>query len=81
MRYERLKDIVRLAVRLQAASGGLTLEDIQAEFSVSRRTAERMRDAVGEFRKATDARAAVPTLVVVAVPVDGLDDGRPSRGG
>ena len=48
MRYERLKDIVRLAVRLQAASGGLTLEDIQADFSVSRRTAERMRDAVEE---------------------------------
>ena len=48
MRYERLKNIVRLAVRLQAASGGLTLEDIQAEFSVSRSTAERMRDAVGD---------------------------------
>ena len=48
MRYERLKDIVRLAVRLQGANGGLTLEDIQADFSVSRRTAERMRDAVDE---------------------------------
>ena len=48
MRYERLKDIVRLAVRLQAANGGLTLEDIQADLSVSRRTAERMRDAVDE---------------------------------
>ena len=48
MRYERLKDIVRLAVRLQATRGGLTLEDIQADLSVSRRTAERMRDAVDE---------------------------------
>ena len=48
MRYERLKDIVLLAVRLQGAAGGLALEDIQADFSVSRRTAERMRDAVGE---------------------------------
>ena len=46
LRYERLKDIVRLAVRLQGANGGLTLEDIQADFSVSRSTAERMRDAV-----------------------------------
>ena len=26
MRYERVKDVVRLAVRLQAAAGGLTLE-------------------------------------------------------
>ena len=48
MRYERLKDIVRLAVRLQGANGGLTLEDIQADFSVSRSTAERRRNAVGD---------------------------------
>ena len=44
MRYERLADIVRLAIRLQAADG-LTLDDVQDEFSVARRTAERMRDA------------------------------------
>ena len=46
MRYERVKDIVRLAVRLQAAHGGLTLDDIRGDFGVSRRTAERLRDAV-----------------------------------
>ena len=46
MRYERVKDILDLAVRLQGALGGLTLDDIQAEFSISRRTAERWRDAV-----------------------------------
>ena len=46
MRYERVKDILDLAVRLQGALGGLTLDDIQAEFSISRRTAERRRDAV-----------------------------------
>ena len=46
MRYERVSDIVRLAVHLQGSYGGLTLTDIQEEFSVSRRTAERMRDAV-----------------------------------
>lgn len=45
MRYERVADILRLAIRLQGA-GGLTLDDIKAEFEVSRRTAERMRDAV-----------------------------------
>ena len=45
MRYERVVGIVRLATRLQSA-GGLTLDDIRTEFSVSRRTAERMRDAV-----------------------------------
>ena len=46
MRYERLKDIVGLAVRLQGTRVGLTLDDIKTELSVSRRTAERMRDAV-----------------------------------
>ena len=47
MRYERIENLVRLAVRLQGTPGGLTLDDIEADFSVSRRTAERMRDAVG----------------------------------
>ena len=46
MRYERVRDIVDLAVALQAARGGLTLADIQAEYAVSRKTAERMRDTV-----------------------------------
>ena len=46
MRYEHVKDLVRLAVRLQAAYGGLTLDDIQEDFGVKRRTAERLRDAV-----------------------------------
>ena len=46
MRYERLTDIVNLAIRLQGTRGGLTMDDIVAEFGVSRRTAERMRDAV-----------------------------------
>ena len=47
MRYERIESLVRLAVRLQGTPGGLTLDDIQADFSVSRSTAERMRNAVG----------------------------------
>lgn len=46
MRYERVTDIVRLAIRLQGTAEGLTLNDIAEDFSVSRRTAERMRDAV-----------------------------------
>ena len=61
MRYERLADILRLAMRLQGA-GGLTLDDIEAGFGVSRRTAERMRDAVErafgplEYEEADDGR-------------------------
>ena len=61
MRYERVADILRLAMRLQGA-GGLTLDDIGSEFEVSRKTAERMRDAVEhafgplEYETADDGR-------------------------
>ncbi|MCE6957603.1 WYL domain-containing protein [Cereibacter sphaeroides] len=46
MRYERLEDLLRLAVRLQGTSEGLSLDEIGSAFNVSRRTAERMRDAL-----------------------------------
>ena len=46
MPYDRAADLVRLAIRLQGTWSGLTLDDIQREFEVSRRTAERLRDAV-----------------------------------
>ena len=46
MRYERLSNILQLATSLQARRGGLTLDDVMQEFNVSRRTAERLRDAV-----------------------------------
>ena len=57
MRYEQVANVVRLAVRLQGTHRGLTLDDIRADFSVSRRTAERMRDAVenGTPRPVEDA--------------------------
>ena len=46
IRYERLMDIIALAVRLQGSHAGVTLDDIQSDFGVGRRTAERMRNAV-----------------------------------
>ena len=46
MRYERLSNIIELATLLQARRGGLTLDEVMQEFDVSRRTAERLRDAV-----------------------------------
>ena len=46
MRYERVEDILKLALLMQASYQGLSLNDIKEHFSVSRRTAERMRDAV-----------------------------------
>lgn len=45
-RYNRVEDIIRLALALQAPGRGLCLEDVQERFGVGRRTAERMREAV-----------------------------------
>lgn len=46
MRYARLADFVRLAMQMQGRADGLSLDDIGQTFEVSRRTAERMRDAI-----------------------------------
>lgn len=46
MRYERVEDLLKLAVMMQGSAEGVALADIMEEYGVSRRTAERMRDAV-----------------------------------
>lgn len=46
MRYEKSEHLLRLALMMQATSEGIGLIDIQREFAVGRRTAERMRDAL-----------------------------------
>jgi predicted DNA-binding transcriptional regulator YafY len=49
MRYEKSETILRIALDMQGSAGGLSLEDIRKNYSdevLSRRTAERLRDAV-----------------------------------
>lgn len=49
MRYEKAETILRIALDMQGSAGGLSLEDIRKNYSdevLSRRTAERLRDAV-----------------------------------
>jgi predicted DNA-binding transcriptional regulator YafY len=46
MRYARQEDLQKLALRMQGSAEGISLADIERDFGVSRRTAERMRDAV-----------------------------------
>ncbi len=45
-RYSRVTDIIELIILMQSKISGVSLNDIQEEFNVSRRTAERMRDSV-----------------------------------
>lgn len=59
MRYARLADLVRLAMRMQGRADGVSLDEIGAAFAVSRRTAERMRDAL---------RDAFPQIEELAEP-------------
>lgn len=49
MRLRKAEDLLQLMMWLQAAYSGVSLWDIQEEFGVSRRTAERMRDAVSRL--------------------------------
>ena len=44
--YEKMYDLFDLALWMQETSEGLSLEDIEQKYNVSRRTAERMRDAL-----------------------------------
>lgn len=46
MRYERTADLLLLALDMQAARGGLSLDDIVERYGVARRTAFRMKEAV-----------------------------------
>src|SRR5262245_42858355 len=46
MRYEVTDRVLQLALAMQGSRLGLCLGDIERDFEVSRRTAQRMRDAV-----------------------------------
>lgn len=46
MRFAKAEELLKLAFTMQASIEGVTLEDIKEMFSVTRRTAMRMRDAV-----------------------------------
>lgn len=45
-RYGRQEDLLRLALKMQGSAEGISLADIEADFNVSRSTAERMRNAI-----------------------------------
>ena len=48
MRYERVSKVMHLAVRLQDTQSRLTIDDMETELNMSRRTAERLLDSVGQ---------------------------------
>ena len=45
-RYSRISDIIELLILMASKPEGLSIDEIQTEFSVCRRTAERMRDSL-----------------------------------
>jgi predicted DNA-binding transcriptional regulator YafY len=46
MRYEKLDTLLRVALAMRGSAEGISLDDIRRDYRVSRRTAERMRDAI-----------------------------------
>ena len=45
-RYSRISDIIELLILMASKPEGLSIDEIQTEFRVCRRTAERMRDSL-----------------------------------
>src|SRR5271165_5483473 len=46
VRFEKLETLLRVALDMRGNAEGLSLADIERDFGISRRTAERMRDAI-----------------------------------
>jgi len=46
VRFEKLETLLRIALQMRGNAEGLSLSDIERDYDVSRRTAERMRDAI-----------------------------------
>src|SRR5690606_12905081 len=46
VRFEKLETLLRVALDMRGTAEGISLDDIQRTYAVSRRTAERMRDAI-----------------------------------
>ena len=46
VRFEKLETLLRVALDMRGNAEGLSLADIERDYGVSRRTAERMRDAI-----------------------------------
>ena len=62
MRHEKAARLLELARRLAASAEGLTLDEMAAALQVSRRTVERMRDAVREAFPQMEEIADPPTV-------------------
>jgi predicted DNA-binding transcriptional regulator YafY len=56
MRHEKAEQLLRLCLMMASRAQGVSIEMIQQEFSVSRRTAERMRDAALRLLPQVDER-------------------------
>jgi alpha-ketoglutarate-dependent 2,4-dichlorophenoxyacetate dioxygenase len=65
MRYEKSEIVLRIALEMQGSASGLSLEDIRTRYSdkpLSRRTAERLRDAVATHSYANSRDQIHPDL-------------------
>ena len=62
MRHEKATRLLELARRLASSAEGMTLDEMADAMAVSRRTAERMRDAVREAFQQMEEVADPPTV-------------------
>ena len=76
MRYEITDRVLQLALAMQGSRVGLSLTDIEGDFGVSRRTAQRMRDAVlrnyPQAEKITDFELWLSIRMIAETALTGL---------
>jgi predicted DNA-binding transcriptional regulator YafY len=54
VRFEKAENLLHMAMWMETSFAGISLSDIQQEYSVSRRTAERMRDSIVRMFPSTE---------------------------
>ncbi len=73
VRYEKAETILRIALDMQGTAAGISLEDIERNYAdtpLSRRTAERMRDAIGRvFPRSAHEGTSMPFRFVHAADI------------
>jgi hypothetical protein len=58
--YNRVEDLLTLAIRMQGPAEGVTIGDIETMFGVGRRTAERRAASFASARERQSASSMIP---------------------
>lgn len=73
MHYDKAKRLLELSIAMRLSRRGLSLKDIEDRFEVSRRTAERMRDAVWDLFPLEENKSFSENVKRWSIPKSNID--------